>query len=90
MTPLTVPASGACVVGREAPADLIVPIVTVSGAHAQVETVGAGIEVTDLGSTNGTFVDGVELEPNAKVAVSPGQEVIFGDMHLAAFKLVDE
>ena len=37
---IPVPASGASVVGREAPADIIVPIVTVSGAHAKIESVG--------------------------------------------------
>uniref|UniRef100_A0A7S3BRH5 FHA domain-containing protein n=1 Tax=Prasinoderma singulare TaxID=676789 RepID=A0A7S3BRH5_9VIRI len=81
---------GAVVVGREAPADVTIPIVTVSSAHARLEVVGGGLEIEDLGSTNGTFIDGIELKPNTKAALTVGQELVLGDMHLAAFTLVDE
>lgn len=90
--PLSPPSKtqGAVVVGREAPADVTIPIVTVSSAHARLEVVGGGLEIEDLGSTNGTFIDGIELKPNTKAALTVGQELVLGDMHLAAFTLVDE
>jgi len=55
--------------GRQEPADLIVPVPTVSARHALVRVEEDGsVTVTDLGSTNGTIIDGQELKPNASVS----------------------
>jgi hypothetical protein len=43
--------------------------------------------VTDLGSTNGTEVDGKELVAMANTLVPLGSEVTFGDMYLAKFRV---
>lgn len=43
--------------------------------------------VTDLASTNGTWVDGVDLEPGKPTLLSAGSEVVFGDEHLCKFAL---
>ena len=45
------------VVGRES-GDLLLPYPMVSGRHLEVRPEGAGLAVRDLGSSNGTFVDG--------------------------------
>lgn len=56
-------------VGRVESADLVVQIPTVSARHAMIRVSDVGlVSVTDLGSTNGTFVDGQELEPMASVS----------------------
>ncbi|PSC74722.1 serine threonine-kinase [Micractinium conductrix] len=79
--------------GRADPADIIIAIPTVSTRHAMLrvadtEAPAAGsVQVTDLGSTNGTSLDGEELEPMKAVALPVGGEVIFGDKHLAAYRL---
>ena len=39
------------------------------------------VMVTDLGSTNGTFIDGVELDPMVKYPLEFGSEVVFGENH---------
>jgi len=41
--------------------------------------------LTDLGSTNGTFVNGQELGPNVETQVMSSDVIVFGDSHLASF-----
>jgi ABC transport system ATP-binding/permease protein len=45
------------VVGRES-GDLLLPYPMVSGRHLEIQPEGSGLAVRDLGSTNGTFIDG--------------------------------
>lgn len=45
-------------IGRAAPADVIIGDARVSRIHCLVEQVDGQLRVTDLGSTNGSFVDG--------------------------------
>src|SRR4051794_12575091 len=43
------------ILGRKAPAGLIINDVTVSGGHVELSADGAGVRVRDLRSQNGTF-----------------------------------
>ncbi|CAK0782522.1 hypothetical protein CVIRNUC_005740 [Coccomyxa viridis] len=76
-------------VGREEPADVVIPVPTVSGRHALLRIKGRKISVTDLGSTNGTYLDEEELPPNRAADIYVGSKVVFGDSSLAMFELVD-
>src|SRR5205085_4312542 len=40
---------------------------------------GSGYSITDLGSTNGTFVNEQRLERNAPCMLNPGDRIRFGD-----------
>jgi diguanylate cyclase (GGDEF)-like protein len=46
------------VIGRDSDADLMLPDNSVSRRHAIIRRTDEGFEIEDLGSTNGTFVDG--------------------------------
>src|SRR5262245_14167064 len=46
------------IVGREAPATIVVPVHAVSRQHAEIAWERGGFVLSDKGSTNGTFVDG--------------------------------
>ena len=48
----------------------------VSRRHAILDPVAGGVALEDLGSTNGTFVDGERLE--GRTMLRNGQEVIIG------------
>jgi len=54
------------------------PTPTVSGVHCEVWSSGRGLWVEDLGSTNGTFVDGVRLTINTPQHVRVGNVVTLG------------
>lgn len=53
-----VPLDGPVVIGRSPDADLVIADEFVSGIHARVTPEGDGVLVEDLGSTNGTVLDG--------------------------------
>ncbi|KAI8467167.1 MAG: SMAD/FHA domain-containing protein [Monoraphidium minutum] len=74
-------------VGRSSPADILLPIPTVSTRHALLRVENDSVFVTDLNSTNGTMVNGQELSPMDNVEVEVGAEITFGDIYLARFQL---
>ncbi|MFH1262086.1 MAG: FHA domain-containing protein [Pseudomonadota bacterium] len=62
--------------------DILVRDVTVSGTHLALEFRRGGFRVVDLGSSNGTFVEGERV---GERAVKPGEEIRLGD---CAFQIV--
>ena len=64
------------VLGREA-ADLVIDDPEVSRRHAGLRPAGDGLEVEDLGSLNGTWVNGTRIQ--GVVRLSPGDRVQLGD-----------
>jgi pSer/pThr/pTyr-binding forkhead associated (FHA) protein len=54
-------AHGGATLGRSAPADIVLPESEVSRAHCRISVEGEDLVVTDLGSTNGTFVGGARV-----------------------------
>ena len=50
---------------------------TVSRFHAKITKEGDGLYLTDLNSTNGTFLNQEKLAPNEKRRLSPGDELAF-------------
>lgn len=53
------------VVGRDPGCDLVIDFPVVSARHAQLVRAGAAFLVEDLGSSNGTFVNGKKVERSA-------------------------
>ena len=66
-------------VGRSAACQLRLDDRHVSGEHATVAWTGLFWEVRDLGSRNGTYVDGTRLEPGQSARLRSGTRVAFGD-----------
>ena len=65
-------------VGRSSENDIYLDDVQISRRHAEMIWDGARCAVTDLGSSNGTFVNGRRLMPNVPEALRPGDQVSFG------------
>ncbi len=55
-------------IGRVPPCDVVFADTEISRAHCRVEGLADEVLVTDLGSTNGTFVDGKRVAGAAKIA----------------------
>jgi pSer/pThr/pTyr-binding forkhead associated (FHA) protein len=53
---------GETLIGRNAGADISLPDEALSGVHATIELGLAGFRIRDLGSTNGTFVNGSQVQ----------------------------
>ncbi|MDH7481501.1 MAG: FHA domain-containing protein [Armatimonadota bacterium] len=69
--------SGENAVGREA-ADILLEDPTVSRRHAIITFDESGCWVEDIGSTNGTFVNGRKVEKGEKIQIGDGAELKFG------------
>jgi len=54
----------------------------VSRIHAQLHMEDDNLYITDLDSTNGTFLDGVKLLPHQNHKVRQGSEILLGRMHM--------
>ncbi|KMZ76059.1 hypothetical protein ZOSMA_107G00560 [Zostera marina] len=81
-------ASDVVTVGRlPEQASMVIPVATVSGLHARFEKKKGRLLVTDLNSTNGTFVGKMRLPPGATVEVLAGNSITFGDTNLAMFRV---
>jgi pSer/pThr/pTyr-binding forkhead associated (FHA) protein len=50
-----------CTIGRKNFNDIVIANLAVSGAHAKIESVAKAFILTDLDSTNGTFVNGKKI-----------------------------
>lgn len=65
-------------IGRAPDNQLVVSDAIVSSHHAQLRSQGQGYEIVDLGSSNGTFVNGQRLAPNAPCRLSSGDQIRVG------------
>jgi len=78
-TSLSIP-PGSFTLGRGDDADIVLPDTEASRQHARITiaqtAAGWSVEVTDLGSTNGTGVDGIAI--GAPRQVDPGQIITIG------------
>ena len=67
------------IIGRLPSCDIVLPYPQVSSRHTSVMRAPDGsIVVSDLGSTNGTYVNGQRLVPGQTVAVPPKTKVFIG------------
>lgn len=66
--------------GRAAPADIILSDKRISRKHCEVEVRDGEVLVTDLMSTNGTFIDGQKID--APTILPPDSELMVGDVVL--------
>ena len=66
------------VIGSAPGCDLRVSELTVSARHCRLSRTGAGFTIEDLGSTNGTYVNGNRLKPGEPVRIAHKARVFLG------------
>ena len=72
--------NGPLVVGRSPGADIVISAGYVSGRHARLSLIGEALMIEDLGSTNGTYLEGSVVEQAMRVEV--GDLIQIGDVSL--------
>ena len=75
---VNMPVHGPVIVGRSPGADIVIGNGYVSGRHARFSLMGQNLFVEDLGSMNGTFVNGRPVED--PVALKDRDVVTIGDV----------
>ncbi len=80
---------GSMIVGRQATCNICIPSNEISRSHARIITRPGSILLEDLGSANGTFVNG---QPIDKAIVNIGDEIRFDKIRfqLQSLKQIDE
>ena len=74
---------GAYLIGSDSHCQICVPRPEISGRHAQLVINSNNVLVTDLGSRNGTFVDGKHIAPHHAVIVAFSSQIQIGKMVLS-------
>ncbi|MGC3998876.1 MAG: FHA domain-containing protein [Anaeromyxobacter sp.] len=69
-------------VGRGELNDLRLDYPYVSNWHGLIQFDDEGIRFVDLGSTNGSFLDGVRLDKNVQATIQPSHELLLGRLQL--------
>jgi len=78
---MSVPVAGPVVVGRSPGADIVIADTFVSSQHARVTPLGdTAVLVEDLGSTNGTIVNGEQI--HTPTELRHGDEIVLGAVRL--------
>jgi ABC-type multidrug transport system ATPase subunit len=74
------PSSAAAVIGRQPTCDIVLPYPQVSSRHASLARVPGErmLRVTDLGSVNGTYVNGRRLTQGQAEKVAPDTRIFIG------------
>jgi DNA-binding winged helix-turn-helix (wHTH) protein len=73
-------AEGENVIGRDPMTDVVLDSTRVSRRHARIIVLGASAELEDLGSRNGTSVNGTRV--SGRVAISDGDKITVGGFRL--------
>jgi phage tail-like protein len=73
---------GSVTMGRQVGNDILLEHALVSRRHAQVDCTPESCQITDLGSSNGTRVNGEPLTPNSPVFLSDGDVIQVGPFEL--------
>lgn len=74
--------TGAMTIGRGQNNDIIIDLPGISRYHARLEFDGENYRVTDLHSTNGTFIEEERLPPGEPRVWSPGENLRIGEVWL--------
>ena len=71
-----------CTVGKMAGCvDYVLPDDSVSRIHARFNKEGEKVLLTDMNSTNGTYKNGLRMQPQETVEIEPGDEIRFGNLN---------
>jgi pSer/pThr/pTyr-binding forkhead associated (FHA) protein len=76
---------GKHVFGRKADSAFCIPDPYVSGRHGEIEVSDEGVFLVDVGSTNGTLLNGAKLPADQRVQLNPTDEVQLGSL---VFRLI--
>ncbi len=78
----TFPITGTVAIGRAIDNDIQLDSVNVSRHHASIISSPDGFLLMDLGSANGSRINGKEVEPRVPVAIRPGDRITLADVEI--------
>jgi transcriptional regulator with PAS, ATPase and Fis domain len=79
---IAIPPGGRLIIGRVAACDAVLDGPRVSRRHASLRAEHGRFTIEDLGSSNGTSINGQAVAAGARVPVAPGEPIHIGDFVL--------
>lgn len=73
-------AEGETVIGRSESCEVILDVESVSRRHCSLLVIGSEVHLLDLGSTNGTWINGRRLPPQEPMAIEVGDRIELGEI----------
>ncbi len=73
-------AEGETVIGRSSSCQVVLDVESVSRRHCSLLVVGHEVHLLDLGSTNGTWINGRRIQPQEPVALEVGDRIELGEI----------
>jgi pSer/pThr/pTyr-binding forkhead associated (FHA) protein len=74
-------------IGRGPAAGIVIEGTGLSRDHARLQLIDRRLTITDLNSTNGTFVDGARLAPLVAAQINSRSRIEVGDRQLTVRRL---
>ncbi len=78
------------ILGRSPSCDVVIADAGISRQHCLIEKIGQVVYVTDLGSTNGVFIDGTKIPPLEKTLYNPKSTLSMGPIKSLALDLIQD
>lgn len=69
-------------IGRDTDNDVVVDNKLASRHHALIQKIKDAYFIKDMGSTNGTFINGTTIPSDKYVKLRPGDKITIGNMNL--------
>lgn len=69
-------------IGRDTDNDVVVDNKLASRHHALIQKIKDAYFIKDMGSTNGTFINGTTIPADKYVKLRPGDKITIGNMNL--------
>lgn len=69
-------------IGRDTDNDVVVDNKLASRHHAMIQKIKDAYFIKDMGSTNGTFINGTTIPSDKYVKLRPGDKITIGNMNL--------
>lgn len=69
-------------IGRDTDNDVVVDNKLASRHHALIQKIKDAYFIKDMGSTNGTFINGATIPADKYVKLRPGDKITIGNMNL--------
>jgi len=76
------PTAHSFVIGRSPKCDIVIPSEGVSRQHVKIDVKNSEVYVTDLGSTNGVYIDGLKITPHQEVHYKTFLTLAFGSVQI--------
>ena len=69
-------------IGSSSICDYVIDNQAISRSHARISRMGGKYYITDLNSTNGTFINGIRMNSNETRELNDGEEVMIGRIRM--------